>query len=210
VNCNDVRDRLPAHLYGDLPPDETLAVQTHLLECADCRQEFTAMSGVWVALDAGPIPTVAVDLPRLYLAAADRQRRQARRWRRLALAGTALAAALLLAFGSKLEVRVDGQQVVVRWGRLPAEPPAVTLPPATEPAANVDERLRLLQELAHALAADVDSQDQRQRDELTRLRAQVESLRRQTDRRWAETARDVTALYTMQTRFPRPEKGAMP
>jgi hypothetical protein len=56
----------------------------------------------------------------------------------------------------------------------------------------------------------VDSRDQRQRDDLLRLRAQLESLRRQADQRWVETAKDVTALYTMQTRFPRPEKGATP
>jgi hypothetical protein len=210
VNCADVRDRLPAHLYGDLPPAETVTVQAHLVECADCRHEFTALTGVRAALDAGPTPAVAVDLPRLYREAADQQRRRVRQWRRLALAGTTVAAALLLLLGMKLEVRLDGQQVVVRWGNPATEHPAVTVPPPAPDPSNVDERLRLLQELTHALAADVDSRDSKQRDDLTRLRAQLDALRRQTNQRWVETARDVTALYTLHTRFPRPEKGATP
>jgi hypothetical protein len=210
VNCADVRDRLPAHLYGDLPPAEAVAVQAHLVECADCRHEFTALTGVRAALDAGPTPAVAVDLPRLYREAADRQRLRLRRWRRVALAGTALAAALLLLLGMKLELRVGGQQVVVRWGNPATEHPAVTVPPPAPDSLNVDERLRLLQELTHALAADVDARDRRQQDELVRLRAQLYALGRQTDQRWVETARDVTALYTLHTRFPRPEKGATP
>src|SRR5205814_5706586 len=115
VTCDDVRDRLPAHLYSDLSSAETVAVQAHLTACADCRHEFTALTGVRAALDAGPTPAVAVDLPRLYRAAADRQRLHLRRWRRVALAGTALAAALLLLLlGMKLDVRAGGQQVVVR------------------------------------------------------------------------------------------------
>jgi hypothetical protein len=201
---------LADHLYGELPPAEAAAVQAHVETCAGCRDEFAALAGVRALLDAEKPPVVAVDLPRLYREVADRQRLRLRSWRRLALAGSALAATLLLLLGMKLEVRFGGQQVVVRWGNPPADRPAVIMPPPAPDQTNVDERLRLLQELTHALAADVDARDHRQRDEQIRLRAQLDSLRRQADQRWVETAKDVTALYTLHTRFPRPEKGATP
>lgn len=38
-SCEQVRDALPDHFAGLLPPDETAAVEAHLDVCGECRDE---------------------------------------------------------------------------------------------------------------------------------------------------------------------------
>jgi predicted ATPase len=56
--------------------------------------------------------------------------------------------------------------------------------------------LRLVQDLVRALAADVEARDDRQRDELLRLRARVDAVQSQARQWFAAAENDVKALYT--------------
>jgi anti-sigma factor RsiW len=219
MNCTQAREALPGLLYGDLPPDETTAVQGHLADCSVCRTEYTALQRLRKALDtAPPVPAVQVDLPRLYQQAGQFQERRLRRWRRAALAAFAAAAVVLLLFGLSLELRVQGHQLVVRWGSPPPE--GVTPTPAPQPVrqdvAQVppsvvlvsEEELRLMKDLIHALAADVKSRDRQQQEALTRLQLRLEALQTLSNRRWADTERTHTVFYTAL--FGPREKGARP
>jgi Putative zinc-finger len=222
MNCPQARPLLPALVYGDLPPDQAAALTRHLDECPACRGEYAGLAQVRRALNAAPPPAVAVDVAGLFAASAARLERRARRWRRLALAGAALAAGVLLAFGLRLQVRVGAGQLVIAWGQ-PAEEtpnPKPQIPNRIEPTPqraevrppevprSVEERLRLLQELTHALAADVEARDRRQQSEAAVLRARLDGLQQSVAQRWAEAERMVSALYVAQ--FKRPEEKVNP
>jgi hypothetical protein len=219
MNCADVRLRLAALLYGDLPDDEASEVRAHLARCPSCRREQVRIAEVSRLLDAVPAPPVAVDLSRLYREAAVRHERRLRRWRRVGLIALAAAAAVLFAvLIPRLEVRVDANQVVVRWGDVAAPPQPHPPPPrppqpeersvaAAPPAstADVEQQLRLLTELVQALSNDADLRDGRRQEEMSALRARVESLQQQITQLRLATARDVSALYAAQ--FPEKERG---
>src|SRR5262249_53915730 len=116
MNCQHVQDSLPGFLYGDLPPHETAKLEKHLASCPTCRQAYAALQEVRRLLDRVRAPQSRVDLPRLYRQAGEHQLRQARRRRRLGVAATAVAAALVgVALGLRLEVRVQADQLVLRW-----------------------------------------------------------------------------------------------
>jgi anti-sigma factor RsiW len=206
MNWADIRTRLSGLLYGDLPPAEADSARRHLAGCPACRQEFAALQQVRHALDAVPAPAVQVDLPRLYRAAADRQAHRARRWRRAALACCAAAALVLLVAGLRLQVRLDSQQLVVRWGALPdagivpPAPPRGTHADAPEPRApaDVEERLQLMSSLIHALNEDLEARDADQRQALRRLQARLDELQLQGNVRWGQTDRKIAAFYAAQ------------
>jgi anti-sigma factor RsiW len=205
MNCTDVCHRLPELLYGDLKPAEVAAVEHHLTACPACRRERHELERVRQALTAVPVPDIQVDLPLLYQQAAEREARRARRWRRAAAALAAAAALLLLALGLRLEVRLEGRRLVLSWGGAaekadpaPEErkaPKAVAVRPKARPGSDIEERLRLLNDLVHALAADVEERDARQRQDLAQVQDQLEGLRRQASRQWTQTERSVAALY---------------
>jgi hypothetical protein len=216
MNCPHTREQLPHLGYGGLAPNVSAAVEAHLAGCADCRHELEALQQVRQALDAVPPVTAAVDLPRLYRAAAEAQERRFRRWRRAAVAFAGLAAALVLfAILPSLECRFEAHQVTLRWGTPPVPPPqpaplphpiksdgeATQLVSATAP--DIEESLRKLTELVSLLA-----DDSKNRRELEILRTQLNELREQM-RQWRQsTDRDVAALYAIQ--FPEPKKGKQP
>lgn len=210
MNCTEVCTRLPAWLAGDLPADEMSQLNAHLADCPSCRQEQTALIEVRRLLDAVPTPAVAVDLARLYRDAAERQRRRLRRWRRLACASVAAAAVLLLALLlARMEVRLDGHQLVVRWGGDPA--PEQPTPPAPTPqvvervvaapspaTVEIEQQLRLLTELVQALSHDADLHAERRQQEMSRLRNEVQGLQQQLTQLRLATEKDVAALYAAQ------------
>jgi hypothetical protein len=204
MSCDEVRARLVDLLYRELPPAAAGDVEKHLAGCLACQKARAALAGVGRLLDqAGPPPEIDVDFARLYEEAHRRQRHWGRHWRRAAaLAG--LAAAILLLLLLKLEVRLDGHQLVLRWGTAP-ETPAPPLPqfsvpaPDREAAAQVSpDDLRLTRELIHALAADVESGDRKTQEALRRLGARLEVLRAQAQARWEMTERFASALNTIQ------------
>jgi Putative zinc-finger len=209
MTCSDVRAALPLWLYDDLKPDAAADVSKHLAGCPACREAAEGLRAVRSALAAVPEPAAAaVDLSRLFHDAAALQERRLRRWRRVAVGVAALAAALLLVVGLRLEVRIDARQLVVRWGGAPgseAVPVAPSPPPVVEKAAvpvpspgDDDERLRTMQELIHALADDQLRRDDRQRQEWARIQGTVEQWHWRTVRRLESTESDVRALYAAQ------------
>jgi hypothetical protein len=211
MNCRHVRDQLPALLYGDLPPDEVAGVQTHLQACRACRQEELVLRQVRRLLDTLPTPDVSVNLAQLYRQAAERQQRRVRRWRRAAVLSFAAAAAVVvLAVRPRFEVRLGEHQLVLRWANPPpTEPPApVPVPPALAqappPPRSEPGLLPQMQEQVQVLGELV----QGQREDMARLQAQVNDLRRQVvagTQRWLTTERDVAALSG--SRFLQPKKG---
>ncbi|HZT83556.1 MAG TPA: zf-HC2 domain-containing protein [Gemmataceae bacterium] len=212
MNCTEARARLADLLYGDLSPAERAAVENHLVGCAACRGERAALEGVRRLLDTVPAPAVQVDVATVYQAAADRQTLRARRWRRAAVALVGLAAALLLAALLRLEVRLEANQFVLRWGAAPEAPPApperVVVERVERPAPDLEERLRVLDDLLHALAEDVDSRDAQTQKDVARLRARLAELQAQNHEHWTETERNVAALYAAHFRVSR--KGEQP
>ena len=215
MTCTDVRARLALLVYGDLPAAEAKQVREHLACCPSCEKEQAAVSGVRDLLDAVPAPTVRVDLPRLY---GDATRAQAQRWRRVAIAAMAAAAAIVAAvFLTRFEVRVERNQLVLRWGAVPApqdQPPA-PVPPRNEPApapvalasaAEIEQQLRLLRELVQAVSNDTDLRDERRQQEIARLRGRMHTLEQQVTQLRLTTEKDVSALYAAQ--FPEKQKGA--
>lgn len=194
MNCSKVGTFLPLLVYGDLTDDEAAEVQKHLLECAGCSAKRAALVQVRRALNDMPQSEVVVDTAAIAQRAVPRSP-PTRVWRKLA-AATALAIAIGGLALLKLDVQVDGRQLTVRWGRL-------AKPQATGDVAALDERIRVLQELTHALAADVSARD-RSRD-VDRLSARVDALSRHVNRRFSEAERDMNALYA--ARFKPEAKG---
>jgi hypothetical protein len=210
--CAQIKEALPDLLYGELAPSEAEAVHEHLAGCPPCRAELAGLRQVRAALDAAPVPApdAAVDLPRLYREAARRQTQRLRRWRRLAAVGLTAAAALLAVLVLKLEVRVDGNQLVLRWGPPPPEAPrpAPQPPPGAKEQPARDADLELVKELVHLLAVDVQTRDREHKEALAALRERLDALRGEVEGRWAATERDVLALYTAQ--FGSRDKGDKP
>jgi hypothetical protein len=63
-NCRTVRDLLPLHAGGDLPPDRAVLVDEHLHVCLTCFREFreyAAMRGRLGVLAEEPLPEGALD-----------------------------------------------------------------------------------------------------------------------------------------------------
>jgi anti-sigma factor RsiW len=64
LTCRTVRDLLPLHSGGDLPPDKAMAVDQHLHACLACFREyrdFAAMRGRLGVLAEEPLPQGALD-----------------------------------------------------------------------------------------------------------------------------------------------------
>lgn len=216
MNCSHARDQLPLMLYGELDTESARAVRDHLAACPSCQREHAALQGVRRELDNVPALQVNVDLPQLFQEAAARQARQMRRWRRAAVAVTGIAAALVLIVLLRLEVRVDANQLTLRWGAVPAEtvsptipaPEVVVLHETTMPP-DLEERLQWMSDTLHALADSLDVCDARMRQglegRLDTLEARVELMRRQNGQRWNDTERSVAAIY--KAMFVLPNKG---
>jgi anti-sigma factor RsiW len=213
MTCSDVRRLLPIHAYGDLSPAEAAVVADHLRECVACRAEAGALDQVRSALDVAPTPPVRVDVATLFRRDADRR---ARRWRRLAIAGAALAAGLLLVVTLRLHVTIGHGQLVIGWRAetsLSGEPKATTVaPPAVASGSplnnHLDDRLKLLQELTAGLAADVDARDRQRQAEIAAVHARLDAVQRAQTVRWADAERTMSALYVAQ--FKRPEEKPNP
>ena len=216
MNCTQARENLPALLYGDLDATTTSAVQYHLANCSTCRLELAELERVRSALDSVPAAPVRVDVPSLIQQAAARQAKQARRWRRAAIAACGIAAALMLVTLLRLEVRVEAQQLTIRWEPAPSQDKTNEAPPLEriivreDPAAlaALEERVGTLDDLIHALSTDVSDRDERLGQRLARLRERVEEMRLQNSRRWNDLDHSVTAMYTAL--FVVPKKGEKP
>jgi hypothetical protein len=216
MTCTDVRDFLPAHVYGDLTGDDAVAVTAHLRECETCHSEAAALARTRAALDETPTPSLRVDVAGLFATLAERR---VRRWRRVAIAGTALAACLLVGFALRLNVTVGDGRLVIAWTdasreREPSDNSAArtnapgTHTPDSPRLDHLDERLQVQEELTRALIADVDVRDRRLAADLDTIRQQVAAVGQFAARQWAEAERTMNALYVAQ--FKRPEEKVNP
>lgn len=207
MKCTDVRAALPLLIYGDAGQQES-ALQQHLASCAACRREQQALEGVRRMLDGESAPPVEVDLSRLHRSIADRQAQRLRRWRRIAGAFGAIAAALLLVIGLRLEVRLDASQLIVRWGEETpvgqAFQPNVPKPKSQAGKPDLREELRIHSELIHALKQDADDRDRQVADQLEQLEKYVRALQTQADRRWSATEKDLTVLTRLSIKGEKP------
>jgi hypothetical protein len=77
----------------------------------------------------------------------------------------------------------------------------VSVPPSPAP----DERLPLLADLVQALAAEIETRDDRQQQDLAALRNQVLNLQQQQVQMRIAYDRDLAAVYTAL--FPHEKKG---
>jgi anti-sigma factor RsiW len=204
MTCAEVRSWLLDLCYGELPTATVGDVEKHIAGCLECQKARAAITGMGRLLDqAASPPQVNVDMGQLYREARRRQQTRRRRMRRAgALVG--LAAAVLLLVFFKWEVRVDGHQVVIRWGTEP-EAPAVPSPHPSMPAKSGPDitqvtaaDLRLAGDLIHALAAEVESRDLQTQEAMRRLGARLDFLHAQAQARWEATERFVSALNTIQ------------
>jgi hypothetical protein len=201
MNCQQVRGLLPLHAYGDLRSDEKSVVDAHLRDCPECRAELAALASIRSALDAIPAGSVNVNLMQIYRNEADRLRRRARRWR-YAAAATAVAVVVVLMV--RLDVRLDGRQITIRWGAAPQHEPVemavnqITTPPEMKIPAQLDERIRTMSELIQALAANVEASDRERQQQLVSMKLELASMNRKSQERMSEAERDLSALYAAQ------------
>jgi hypothetical protein len=203
MNCSQIKEQLPALLYGDLDPAEASRLRAHVDECPACRQQYAALASVREMLDAVPAPKTNVDVGAIYHRVALGQVQRARRWRRLAVACAAVAAVLLLAIGLPLELRVENHQLTIRWGQPPARPqPVISDGPASPMLVRAlqrfdadEEERQLLRQLVVALKRDADDREAQQQENSARTQAALALLKQQMDVRWSETQQDVRALY---------------
>jgi len=54
MRCEDIKKSFPDYLVGELEKSAADAIQTHIADCAACRQELEDMSAVWTKLGVLP------------------------------------------------------------------------------------------------------------------------------------------------------------
>jgi hypothetical protein len=54
MRCEDIKKSFPDYLVGELEKSAADAIQTHIADCASCRQELEDMSAVWTKLGVLP------------------------------------------------------------------------------------------------------------------------------------------------------------
>jgi len=194
MNCQEIQDSLPLHLYGDLSPDEARDVELHLAGCEGCRRELAALAQVRQGLSATPLPAVPF-ASQLRTTAA--RPVSSRRWQIAAVAGLSAAIALL---ALRCEIRLDHGQLVMRWGAMPEPVREATVIVKHEPAppSDFDERLARMSELISVLAGTVEAGDRERAAQLRGMQQELANLKQENHRRWSQTRQEVDALYTAQ------------
>jgi hypothetical protein len=202
MNCHETSRSLPEHLYGDLPAGDAAAVEQHLGVCPACRGEWEALQSTRQMLNTLSTPRVPIDLRAIYANANRLQLRRLRRWcyvaAGLGIAASFLIAALLL----KIEVRVDAQPVLVRWGARSEGTAQHSTSPISEnagpaPVKEADD-VALLKELVRAVVVEIEWRERRQQQELTLVHRRLEGLQRQLQQVRVAAERDMAALYAVQ------------
>jgi hypothetical protein len=220
MNCMTAREHLPLLLYGDLQPPEAAALEAHLARCEACAAERAALAHVRQALTTVPPPgQVEVDVRRLYAELQQAAERRARRWKWAAvLVAASLAGLVFFTLVARLELRVEPDQLVLRWGQpsLPEQPQApAPVEPVTVGINQADlqaprrtgDQVVVLSKLIHTLAGDTANRDETHEREIARLKREFNDLQRQIDRRFQDTEKDLRTLYKWQ--FVRNDKGEL-
>ena len=224
MKCSDAQIRLIERLYGELCPEDETPLREHLAGCRPCRQEMEALQQSHQALTALAQPDSSPDFGRLYRTEAQRSGRSRRRWRYLALAGSAAAVLILAVLAARL--RVDwqpGRLIVTFDGRPPATKPFDTKVAEASAArlSRHEERLETLEEIARLLSAELSTSDVRQaaevaevaelRRQLAQSRADVNLLVRRMDARWRLADQSIRDLHYLTQFSPdSSRKGTLP
>lgn len=66
MNCQEAKQQLPLHLYGDLDPTEDERLRHHLSSCAACRAELMELQRVRETLAVVPPAAVDVNIAEIY------------------------------------------------------------------------------------------------------------------------------------------------
>lgn len=201
MNCERAREALPLDVYGDLNEQERLELKAHRESCHACRTEWDRLRATRSALNRASGPEIAVDIASIHQQAEARRGRSLQRWKRVALAASAVAAGLILILIVRPEVRIGGGQFVVRWSDPPAperREPSVVLVPTPSTDAGLEERVQILSELVLGLRAEMETADRSRKEQIDLLLARLDLMRLQALAHWNETKRDVSALYIAQ------------
>jgi anti-sigma factor RsiW len=102
MNCNEIQPMLAARECGDLDAASVAEIETHLRECAACRQEAQTLAETWRDLRA--MPTLSAPRERLFAVRAKAlefvekpARESAFSWQRIAIASAIGCVAMLAA-----------------------------------------------------------------------------------------------------------------
>ena len=145
------KELLVAYVYDEMSAADRMRIETHLRECAECRDEIKGLRGARVQLAAWAPPELDVDFQIVRHMRGRPQRWWSPAWGLAAAATILLAAAAAIA---NVQVRYDRDGVTVRTGW--ARDAAVASAPAVQPVsasntardaqyAAIDRRLRQLE-----------------------------------------------------------------
>jgi hypothetical protein len=203
MNCTDVKAQLPFLFSQDTDLAEESAIRDHLSHCTSCQQEWQELTQLGRLLDANPAPPVTVDLVSLYRHAAQREARSSQRWRWLGIAASLLAlVGSVWAIWGRVEVRVNGQELALRWGE-PFKLDARSRDSTQEPKSPIpaldrrDEQLEVLSAMMRAMVEELQTVELRQRRDRADLDIRVSGLQEQTLKRWLSLQKDMDALYVL-------------
>ncbi len=197
MKCDEIRELLPLHAYGELSDAQLRIVDAHLADCSVCRTEATAFRKIRETLNAAAPEPVRTDLEKVYRAEASKRRNKERRWQ---FAATLLAAAILVVLAIRLDVRINQRQMIIRWGVVEPEAVVQQFEPKVPASDRVlqpefEQRIRTMSELIQALAANVEASDRERQDQILKLKLELAAMNRQSQERMTETERDLSALY---------------
>jgi len=211
MNCNRFRPQLALLAYGDVSAAEREQLQAHLRTCPACARELDALQRLRGCLDAVPAPATTVNVAKLYQQAWQRDGQRSRRWRRLAVAAVGLAAAIVLVvLAANVRLGWRDGQLAIAWGSLSDPQPVVSLEKTVASrdddgrSAELDRRLETLNDIVHALAANLDARDQRQQVDVAELRGRIQFMQQEILR--LRAAASVTSAER-DNAFVRHEKG---
>jgi len=189
MDCNDIRQEMPAYLYGELTGRNRAELEEHLLACPACREQMDHGRSAMALLDAWPpMARQPEDQPAVVLAGQAGSMRPPYRPGRLRAVLMGAAAAVLvfvvLALASA-EVEFTDGRFCLSFGAAataktsPQAPGNRPLPPLihTVAAEVVDDRM---DQLASALDEAFIRQDRMQEDRLLLLARTLE-IRRSED-----------------------------
>lgn len=203
MNCNDVKPLLIDHFHLSLSSVQKRAVDSHLSECSTCRDELRGLSSLLQLLDSSPAPSVHVDVNGIYQQTAERERRQAKRWRRVAIIVSSVAASLVaMLLWTRIEVRWEKHQFVIRWSdpiiqqkSTVAASPRKSQPVPNDELRHMTEQIATLQEWVEALADDAQQEHHQHRGQITQLQNRLKTIQASMQQLRVVTRQELTALY---------------
>ena len=63
MKCGYDKEQLTRFLHGELPEEERIAMETHLVQCNECRREWEGLRALWGMLDEVETPGPSGDAP---------------------------------------------------------------------------------------------------------------------------------------------------